>query len=167
MHMLDHGVRWAVEELGARWGRSWSRTGPPQAIAGWVMPALMPALEDTARPKAPWEAKFQQTSLALRFFTEISHSVWLNLRCPAEALSCYPSQTQLTEALIELQGGRSAGNRPADPNGQPDPGTHWAKTTTGKHKVFVDGGEPKDEEELVVGLTAEGILRGPRSIATS
>lgn len=41
----------------------------------------------------------------------------------------------------------------------PEPGTHWAKTTNGKHTVFVDGVEPKDEEELVATLMAEGVLR--------
>jgi hypothetical protein len=47
---------------------------------------------------------------------------------------------------------------PADPDGEPEPGTHWAKTTKDTHKVFVDGVEPKDEEQLVEGLVAEGIL---------
>ncbi|KAK7419096.1 hypothetical protein QQZ08_010999 [Neonectria magnoliae] len=42
---------------------------------------------------------------------------------------------------------------------EPDPGTYWGKTTTGKHKVFVDNVEPRDEEELVARLTAEGVLR--------
>jgi len=40
----------------------------------------------------------------------------------------------------------------------PEPGTHWAETTKNTHKVFVDGVEPKDEEQLVEGLVAEGIL---------
>jgi hypothetical protein len=49
---------------------------------------------------------------------------------------------------------------PTEPGGTPDPGTHWAETTTEKHKVFMDGVEPKNEGELVAGLVAEGILSG-------
>lgn len=49
---------------------------------------------------------------------------------------------------------------PTEPDGQPQPGTHWAVTTKNTHKVFVDGVEPKSEEELMAGLVAEGILSG-------
>lgn len=52
--------------------------------------------------------------------------------------------------------GKSKG--PTEPDGQPQPGTHWAVTTKNTHKVFVDGVEPKSEDDLVTGLVAEGIL---------
>lgn len=41
---------------------------------------------------------------------------------------------------------------------EPEPGTHWAKTTKEKHKVFVDSAKLKDEEGLVRMLVATGIL---------
>jgi len=51
-------------------------------------------------------------------------------------------------------------SQPCDPDGEPDPGTHWAEAKVGgkvTHKVFVD--QIKNEKELLDELVRQGIIR--------
>ncbi|MCJ1467578.1 hypothetical protein MMC07_006203 [Pseudocyphellaria aurata] len=50
-------------------------------------------------------------------------------------------------------------NQPFDPDGEPDPGTHWAEAKVGDkvtHKVFVD--QVENEQELLEELVRQGII---------
>jgi hypothetical protein len=51
-------------------------------------------------------------------------------------------------------------SQPYDPDGEPDPGTHWARAKEGTketHKVFVD--QVENEEELLDNLVLQGVFK--------
>lgn len=71
-----------------------------------------------------------------------------------------PSTSVSPTMALLVQSGSNPSLRSHDSDGQPDPGTHWAKAKVGSkgtHKVFVD--QVENEKELLDKLVLQGVIK--------